>query len=166
MIASHRIAKQRSPSHQIVSYRNIASTVLYVPSSTFCRPVPIPTPLPLDVASSPGVSRLLIHSLAPAIPSLWPGFVPFPFLSSHIVRRRLKVYFATHPPHLIFTPPVRLELTLLLPTFIYGLHPLTSLFPPVLVCRPFLLAFSVSSSRASIVDPDPVRRLYMSFLVD
>lgn len=144
-----RFASCRIISHRIKSHY-INFTVRFFPD----RP-PIPTRPPFYyVAPSPGVSRLLIHRLAPAILSLWPGFVPFPSFPTRSSSSQSLVCHTTHPL-VLYTPiGLELELTLLL-AFIYLCIPsFNPPFPPVLACSSFLLVSPVSS-RASIFELDP-----------
>lgn len=111
---SHRIAWHGIAWHWYLLYCVVNVSLHLI----FCRPAPIPTPLPLYVTFFPGVSRLVIHSLASAIPSPSPGSLPFPSLSSPSPSSialtpvsSSQSLTATHPlpPH----TPIGLGLTLL-----------------------------------------------------
>lgn len=135
---------------------------------------PIPTPLPLYVTFFPGVSRLVIHSLASAIPSpSLSSSLPFPFQPqsqsqfhcSHscVVVSKFNRYTPTpssHPHRPWAHPPSYL-------TYIYVLHPLTS---PVSfrfrlpLASPCIFCFF---TQQAFGDPNPGSvHLYMTLLVD
>lgn len=155
-----RFASCRIISHRIKSHY-INFTVRFFPD----RP-PIPTRPPFySVAPSPGVSRLLIHRLAPAIPSLWPGFVLFPsFPTSFVVVSKFSLPYYTptsslHPHWARAHPPPCYLLDL---AFIYLCTPsFNPRFLPFLPAARFFLyplflqeqAFSNLTLALSVPDP-------------